>query len=128
MSRFGSASTGVHSSITRPPLLDLYQQVAGISSVICDVRESRFFRYALQVQLMRSVVLSPEAVERIDAGFLSGVRPCVLTSRIGLNSAVTDHVDPAVEARNDRYDVNGIHVVAPEKCRWVPHHTALAKP
>jgi hypothetical protein len=59
---------------------------------------------------MRSVVLSPEAVERIDAGFLGGVRPCVLTSRIGLNSAVTDHVDPAVEARNDRYDVNGIHV------------------
>jgi hypothetical protein len=80
--------------------------------VIFDVRESGFFRYALQVQLMRSVVLSPEAVERIDAGFLSGVRPCVLTSRIGLNSAVTDHVDPAVEARNDRYDVNGIHVVA----------------
>jgi hypothetical protein len=61
---------------------------------------------------MRSVVLSPEAVERIDAGFLGGVHPCVLTSRIGFNSAVTDHVDPAVEARNDRYDVNGIHVVA----------------
>ena len=96
--------------------------------MIFDVRESGFFRYALQVQLMRSVVLSPEAVERIDAGFLGGVRPCVLTSRIGLNSAVTDHVDPAVEARNDRYDVNGIHVVARDKCRWVPHHTALATP
>jgi hypothetical protein len=96
--------------------------------VIFDVRESGFFRYALQVQLMRSVVLSPEAVERIDAGFLGGIRPCVLTSRIGLNSAVTDHVDPAVEARNDRYDVNGIHVVAREKCRWVHHHTALATP
>ena len=77
---------------------------------------------------MRSVVLSPEAVERIDADFLGGVRPCVLTSRIGLNSAVTDHLDPAVEARNDRYDVNGIHVVAQEKYRWVPHHIALATP
>jgi hypothetical protein len=96
--------------------------------VIFDVWESGFFRYALQVQLMRSVVLSPEAVERIDAGFLGGVRPCVLTSRIGLNSAVTDHVDPAVEARNDRYDVNGIHMVAREKCRQAPHHTALATP
>jgi hypothetical protein len=77
---------------------------------------------------MLSVVLSPEAVDRIDAGFLGGVRPGVLTSRIGLNSAVTDHVDPAVEARNDCYDANGIHVVAREKCRWVPHHTALATP
>jgi hypothetical protein len=96
--------------------------------VIFDVRESGFFRYALQVQLMRSIVLSPEAVDRIDAGFLGGVRPCVLTSRIGLNSAVTDHVDPAVEARNDGYDVNGIHVVAREKYRRVPHHTAVATP
>jgi hypothetical protein len=96
--------------------------------VIFDVRESGFFRYALQVQLMRSIVLSPEAVDRIDAGFLGGVRACVLTCRIGLNSAVTDHVDPAVEARNDGYDVNGIHVVAREKCRRVPHHTALATP
>jgi hypothetical protein len=78
--------------------------------VIFDVRESGFLRYALQVQLMRSVVLSPEAVERIDAGFLGGVRPCVLTSRIGLNSAVTDDIDPAVEARHDRYDVDGVHV------------------
>jgi hypothetical protein len=96
--------------------------------VIFDVRESGFFRYALQVQLMRSVVLSPEAVERIDAGFLGGVLTCVLTSRIGLNSAVTDHVEPAVKARNHCYDVNGIHVVAREKCRWVPHHTPLATP
>jgi hypothetical protein len=96
--------------------------------VIFDVWESGFFQYALQVQLMRSVVLSPETVERIDAGFLGGVRPCVLTNRIGLNSAVTDHVDPAVEARNDRYDVNGIHVVAREKCRRAPHHTALETP
>lgn len=93
-----------------------------------DVRESGFFWYAFQVQLTRSVLLSPEAVERIDAGFLGGVRPCVLTSRIGLNSAVTDHVDPAVEACNDRYDVNGIHLVAREKCRRGSHHTALATP
>ena len=96
--------------------------------MIFDVWESGFFRYALQVQLMRSVVLSPEAVERIDAGFLGGVRPCVLTNRSGLNSAVTDHVDPAIEARNDRYDVNGIHVVAREKYGRAPQHTAMATP
>jgi len=66
---------------------------------------------------MHSVALSPQAVERIDAGFLGGVRLCVLASRIGLNSAVTDHVGPAIEARHNRYDVDGIHVVAPQQCR-----------
>ena len=55
-------------------------------------------------------MLSQEAVARSDAGFLGGVRLCLLTSRIGLNSAVTDDIDPAVEARHDRYDVDGIHV------------------
>jgi len=37
---------------------------------------------------------------------------CVLTSRIGLNGPQTEHVDPAVEARHGRYDVDGIHGVA----------------
>jgi hypothetical protein len=50
----------------------------------------------------------------------------VLTCRIGLNGAVTDDIDPAVEARHDRYDVDGIHVVAQELCGWVLDHTALA--
>jgi len=94
--------------------------------VILDVRESGFFRCAPQVQLMRSVVLSPEAVERIDAGFLGGVRLCVLTSRIRFNSAMTDNIGPTVEARHDRYDVDGIHVVPREQRRWEVHHTALA--
>jgi hypothetical protein len=35
-----------------------------------------------QVQLMRRVVLSQEAVACSDAGFLAGVLLCVLTSRI----------------------------------------------
>ena len=74
-----------------------------------DVRESGFFWYAFQVQLTRSVLLSPEAVERIDAGFLGGVRLCVLTSRVGLNSAVADDIGPAIEARHNGYDVEGIH-------------------
>jgi hypothetical protein len=71
-------------------------------------------------------MLSQEAVARSDAGFLGGVRLCLLTSRIGLNSAVTDDIDPAVEARHDRYDVDGIHVALQEQCRWEPHHRALA--
>jgi hypothetical protein len=74
------------------------------------VWESSFLGYALQIQLMRSVVLSQEAVACSDACFLVGVRLCVLTSRIGLNSAETDHVDPAVDARHERYDVDGVHV------------------
>jgi hypothetical protein len=37
-----------------------------------------------------------------------------------------EHVDPAVEARHDRDDVDGIHVVAQKQCRGELHHTALA--
>jgi hypothetical protein len=96
--------------------------------VIFDVWESGFFRYALQIQLTRSVVLNPEAVERIDAGVIGGVRPCVLTSRIGLNGAATDHVGPAVEARNDCYDVNDIHVVGAGEVQVDSPSTALATP
>jgi hypothetical protein len=55
------------------------RSISNIGLVVFYVRESDFFGEAFQVQLMRSVVLSPEAVERIDAGFLGGVRLCVLT-------------------------------------------------
>jgi hypothetical protein len=41
--------------------------------------------------------------------FLGGVRLCVLASRIWLDSAETEHIDPAVEARYD----DGIPVVPP---------------
>jgi hypothetical protein len=75
---------------------------------------------------MRRVVLGQEAIVCSYAGFFGGVRSCVLTCRIGLNGAVTDDIDPAVEARHDRYDVDGIHVVAQELCGWVLDHTALA--
>ena len=77
------------------------------------VRKSGFFGYAFQVQLMRSVVLSPEAVDRIGAGVLGVVGPCV-TSRIWFDGTETEHVDPAIEARQNRYDVDGVHVVAHE--------------
>jgi len=93
------------------------RSISNIGLVVFYVRESGFFGEAFQVQLMHSVALSPQAVERIDAGFLGGVRLRVLASRIGLNSAVTDHVGPAIEARHNRYDVDGIHVVAPQQCR-----------
>jgi hypothetical protein len=53
-----------------------------------------------------------KAVARSDAVVLNVVRLCVLTSRIWLNGPQTEHVDPAVEARHGRYDVDGIHGVA----------------
>jgi hypothetical protein len=62
---------------------------------------------------MCSVVLSPEAVERIGAGVLGVVGLCV-TSRIWFDGAETEHVDPAIEARHNRYDVDGVHVLAQE--------------
>jgi hypothetical protein len=62
---------------------------------------------------MRRVVLSPEAVDRIGAGALGVVGPCV-TSRIWFDGTETEHVGPAIEARHNRYDVDGIHVVAQE--------------
>ena len=36
----------------------------------------------------------------------------MLTSAIGLDSPKTEHVDPAIEAGQDRYDVEGVHGVA----------------
>jgi len=81
--------------------------------VVFDVRMSGFFGHAFQVQLMRSVVLNPEAVDRIAAGILGIVGPCV-TSRIWFDGAETEHVGPAIEARHNRYDVDGVHVVAQE--------------
>jgi hypothetical protein len=57
--------------------------------------------------------LSPEAVEPIGAGALGVVGPCV-TSRIWFDGTETEHVGPAIEARHNRYDVDGIHVVAQE--------------
>jgi hypothetical protein len=70
--------------------------------------------------------LGQEAIACSYAGFFGGVRLCVLTGRIGLNSAVTDDIEPAVKARHDRYDVDGTHVVVQEQCRRELHHTALA--
>jgi hypothetical protein len=75
------------------------------------VGESGVLRYASQGQLVRGGALSPhhEAVTRSDARFQGGVRLGVLTSRIWFDGPETEHVDPAVEARHDRYDVDGIH-------------------
>jgi hypothetical protein len=53
-----------------------------------------------------------EAVPGRDAGVQGGVSLCVLASRIGLNGPETQDLDPAAEARHDRYDVEGIHVAA----------------
>jgi len=36
----------------------------------------------------------------------------VLAGGIGLDGPKTEHVDPAIEAGHDRYDVEGIHGVA----------------
>jgi len=95
-------------------------------SVIFDVRESgRSGAHALQRRFAHSSVLSLEAFARSDTGVLSVIGPRV-TTRIWFDGAETEHVDPAVEARHDRDDVDGIHVVAQKQCRWGLHHTALA--
>ena len=60
-------------------------------------------------------MLSDEAFESSDAGVVAVVRPCV-TSRIWFDRPETEHVDPAVDTRHDRDDVNGIHVMAQEQC------------
>jgi hypothetical protein len=95
-------------------------------SVIFDVRESGpSGAHALQCRFAHSSVLSLEAFARGDTGVLSVIGPRV-TTRIWLDGAETEHVDPAVEARHDRDDVDGIHVVAQKQCRGELHHTALA--
>ena len=53
-----------------------------------------------------------EAVPGRDAGVQGWASLCVLASRIGLNGPETQDLDPAVGARHDRYDVEGIHSVA----------------
>ena len=81
-------------------------------SVIFDVRESgRSGAHAVQRRFAHSSVLSLEAFARSDAGVLSVIGPRV-TTRIWFDGAETEHVDPAVEARHDRDDVDGIHMVA----------------
>ena len=54
---------------------------------------------------MCSVVLSLcyQVVERCDAGVL-GVIP-----QIGFDGPETEYVDPAIDARDIRYDVDGVH-------------------
>jgi hypothetical protein len=70
-----------------------------------DVREPGVRMCAPQVQLLCSVVQSPchEAVYRSDAG-ISDVVP-----QVGFDPPATEGVDPAVEARHDLYDVDGVH-------------------
>ena len=83
-------------------------------SVIFDVRESgRSSAHALQRRFVHSTVLSLEAFARSDTGVLSVIGPRV-TTRIWLDGAETEHVGPAIEARHNRYDVDGVHVVAQE--------------
>jgi hypothetical protein len=80
-----------------------------------DVGESGALRDAPQVQLMLSFLLSlcHETAEGGDAVVRGGVRLCVLTSGIGFDGPKTEHIDAAAEARNHRYDVEGIHVAGP---------------
>jgi hypothetical protein len=56
--------------------------------------------------------LCHETAQRSDAFVHGGVRLCVLTSGIGFDGPKTEHIDAAAEARNDRYDVGGVHAVA----------------
>jgi hypothetical protein len=57
--------------------------------------------------LMRGVAfgLRPNAVKRSGAG-VRGVIP-----QIGFDGPETEHVDPAIQARYDRDDVDRVHVV-----------------
>jgi hypothetical protein len=62
------------------------------------VRDSNVLWYTPQVQVMRGVVLTREAVPSSSARFLGGVRLCVLTGRIRFNRTKADNVHPAVDA------------------------------
>ena len=57
----------------------------------------------------RIASLSLEAFAPRNAGVLGVVRACV-TGRIWFDGSETEHVDPAVEARHNRDDIDGIHV------------------
>jgi len=75
-----------------------------------DVGKSRVLGYAPQIQwVWRILSLRLETVMSSDAVGHRGVRLCVLTGRIALNSPQTEHFDPAVEARHCCDGVEGIH-------------------
>jgi hypothetical protein len=65
------------------------------------VGDSSVLRYTPQVQVMRGVVLTREAVPPSSARFFGRIDLRVSTSSIRFNRTEADHVHPAVDARHE---------------------------
>jgi hypothetical protein len=65
------------------------------------VGDSCVLRYTPQVQVMRGVVSTREAVPRSSARFFGRIGLRVSTSSIRFNRTEADHIHPAVNARHE---------------------------